>query len=81
MSDEKHLKKFRCVIDQGLEKLTSWQVGGPLANDFIRKNLKTSNPRAVGGIQNSKDNSVLRVDVTQHQMHAVLLALNYVYTG
>lgn len=70
--------KFRCVIEQGLEKLTSWQVGHPLANKYIRE-VPTDDPLAVGGIQNHKKEPQQRIDVTQHQMHAVLLALKYVF--
>ena len=29
-------EKYAQVIETGLRKLTSWQVGGPLANRFIR---------------------------------------------
>ena len=77
-SDDHHIGKFACVIDTGLMKLTSWQVGSPLANWFIRRH-PTQNPYAVGGIQNHAFESLLRIDVTQHQMHAVILARRYVY--
>jgi hypothetical protein len=30
---------------------------------------------------NADDDPLLRIDVTQHQMHAVLLARRFVYTG
>lgn len=76
---EAQAKKFRCVIEQGLEKLTSWQVGHPLANSFIASR-PTDDPQAIGGIQNHRKEAPLRIDVTQHQMHAVILALRYVFT-
>lgn len=79
-SDAKRVKKFACVIDIGLEKLTSWQVGGPLANRFIRRH-PTDDPLALGGVQNHRREAPLRIDVTQHQMHAVILARRYVYTS
>lgn len=72
--------KFRCVIEQGLEKLTSWQIGHPLANAHIG-DVPPDDPLAVGGIQNHAEEAPLRIDVTQHQMHAVILALEYVFTG
>jgi len=71
-------KKFACVIDTGLEKLISWQVGSPLANRFIRKN-PTDDPMAIGGIQNHRRQAPLRIDIAQHQMHAIILARRYVY--
>jgi hypothetical protein len=33
----------------------------------------------VGGIQNAAFEPALRIDVTQHQMHATQLARQYVY--
>jgi UDP-N-acetylmuramoyl-tripeptide--D-alanyl-D-alanine ligase len=65
--------KFRCVIDQGLRKLTSWQLGHSLANDYVRQ-ATAEDTRGWGGIQNAKDEAPLRIDVTQHQMHAIILA-------
>lgn len=77
-NDKKHVKKFARVIDAGLKKLTSWQVGSPIANSFIKKN-NVNDPKAIGGVQNHRKEAPLRIDVTQHQMHAVILALRYVY--
>lgn len=65
--------KFRCVIDQGLRKLTTWQLGHSLANDYVRK-ASPDDERGWGGIQNAKNEAPLRIDVTQHQMHAIILA-------
>jgi UDP-N-acetylmuramoyl-tripeptide--D-alanyl-D-alanine ligase len=76
--DQDHVKKLACVIDMGLRKLTSWQVGGPIQNSYLRKHL-TSDRLAVRGIMNHRKEPYLRIDVTQHQMHAVILALRYVY--
>jgi UDP-N-acetylmuramoyl-tripeptide--D-alanyl-D-alanine ligase len=76
--EARRAKKFACVIDTGLEKLTSWQVGSPLANRFIREH-PTNDPMAIGGVQNHRREAPLRIDVAQHQMHAVILARRYVY--
>ena len=77
-NDTKHIEKFAGVIEAGLKKLTSWQVGSPLMNGFIRSQ-PIDNPLAIGGVQNHRRESLLRIDVTQHQMHAVILARRYVY--
>jgi UDP-N-acetylmuramoyl-tripeptide--D-alanyl-D-alanine ligase len=69
-------RKYGCVIESGLEKLTSWQVGHPLAGAAIA-DRKTEDPKAIGGVQNHAVEPKLRVDVTQHQMHAVILARRY----
>jgi UDP-N-acetylmuramoyl-tripeptide--D-alanyl-D-alanine ligase len=67
-------------VDRGLYGLTSWQVSGPLQskNAFLSKN-PTTDKLAIGGVMNHKEEAPLRIDVTQHQMHAVTLALRYVY--
>ena len=72
------MEKIGQAIDQGLYKLTSWQVGGPLQNDFLKAH-PTDDSKARGGIMNAPDDANLRIDVTQHQMHAVILARNFVY--
>lgn len=68
--------RLDCVIGRGLGKLGSWQVGASTANRFITRAPPrgTRDRRAVGGVQNHARESLLRVDVTQHQMHAVILA-------
>ena len=66
------------TIDTGLARLISWQVGSPTASDYIRLNAQ-NDPLAVGGCLNGATDPRLRVDVTQHQMHATLLARRLVY--
>ncbi len=81
------------TIDRSFHKLTSWQIGGPFpgVNAFLAEN-KTDDPVAYGGIMNAPQaypdlppkhgdtRHELRIDVTQHQMHAVTMALRFVYT-
>ncbi|MBN2385123.1 hypothetical protein JXQ70_19790 [bacterium] len=77
--DQKHLEKFRAVIDRGLYTLTTWQVGSPVANRFLKKHT-TTDKHALGGVMNHRSEPQLRIDVTQHQMHAVILARHYVFS-
>lgn len=65
--------KLDCVVQLGMRHLTTWQVGHPLAIPFLAKAPK-DDPKALGGIQNHSKEALLRVDVVQHQMHAVLMA-------
>ena len=51
-------------------------MGSPTANDYLTDH-STDDPLAVGGIMNGKNDPVLRIDVTQHQMHVVVMALEY----
>ncbi|MGB5815635.1 MAG: hypothetical protein WBH85_17400 [Thermoanaerobaculia bacterium] len=73
-------KKLGEVIAVGLAKLTTWQIGGPLENPFFGTRAVTDR-LALGGVMNAADDPLLRIDVTQHQMHAVLLARRFVYTA
>lgn len=78
------------TLDRSLYKLNQWQIGGPLAgeNKFLTKE-NPQDPMTMGGVMNAarpsgapvkKDVShQLRIDVTQHQMHATTLALEEVY--
>lgn len=68
--DEEAEKKIAYTIDLGLSKLLSWQVTPAL----------TADPLGIGGAPNEADGVTLRIDVTQHQMHAVILALKLVYS-
>ena len=68
------------AIDTGLHRLIAWQVGGPLSdtNPFLRRHPE-HDPIATGGIMNGSDDPVLRIDVAQHQSHAMLLAHRHLY--
>ncbi|MCM2325557.1 MAG: hypothetical protein NDI94_03780 [Candidatus Woesearchaeota archaeon] len=76
--EDKRYQKYKLVISETLKKLMSWQIGSPLANWFITANPPTDE-YAVGGIMNAENDPVLRIDVTQHQLHAMLLAKEYVF--
>lgn len=76
--NEKAAQKIADVIDQGLSKLISWQKGSPLENEFLKS---VSDNKASGGVMNAEDDPVLRIDVTQHQLHAMMLARKYLYSA
>jgi UDP-N-acetylmuramoyl-tripeptide--D-alanyl-D-alanine ligase len=77
--DEAAQQKFRGVCELGLGKLLTWQVGSPVQNAFLRRHAPGV-PYAVGGVLNAADDPWLRIDVTQHQMHAIILARRYMWT-
>jgi UDP-N-acetylmuramoyl-tripeptide--D-alanyl-D-alanine ligase len=60
------------AIDKGLAKLLTWQVGSPMAGDAVPPTFRKSK-RAIGGVVSAPGDSRLRIDTTQHQMHATLL--------
>lgn len=75
-NDTASARKFSRVIDEGLGKLTTWQVGHPTQNEYLTQH-PTDDSYAVGGVLNHRSEPYLRIDVTQHQMHAVILGLKY----
>lgn len=76
--DQHHVDKYECVMNRGLRKLTTWQLGHPLANKHVQK--APDDPRSRGGVQNHAVEAPLRIDVTQHQMHAVTMARDFYLT-
>jgi len=68
--------KLSNAIRIGLRALMAWQVGHPRANAYVR-GAPSDDPHALGGVQNARNEALLRVDVAQHQSHAALLALNW----
>ena len=75
---DSELDKLFQVIDTGLFKLTTWQVGHTLQNEYLETNAQ-NDALALGGIVNAADEADLRIDVTQHQMHAVIMTLEWIY--
>lgn len=78
--DEKSMVRIRQVIDNCLGRLMVWQVGGP----FLKMNpyltgLPRVHPKAYGGVTAGLYSNIIRIDNVQHQLHAMLLALKYLY--
>jgi len=74
------LSDFEYIIDEGLYNLGRWQVNGPLSstNEYLVKHPTDENI-AIGGVMNAINQAPLRIDTTQHQMHAVKMALATIY--
>ena len=55
-------------------------LSGPLAgeNPWLVAH-PTDDPMALGGVLNRADRPQLRIDVTQHQLHVLTLALEHAY--
>ena len=82
VGDHESRLRFRQISEQILGKLLTWQVGGPLEdlNPFL-KDLKETKKRqrAHGGVMSTRDSGIVRIDTVQHQLHATLLALDYLF--
>ncbi len=68
--DQDTARKLAGVVHQGLRKLCSWQLGHPLASAALR----SAPQQFLGGVQNHATKPQLRIDVTAHQLHALILA-------
>jgi UDP-N-acetylmuramoyl-tripeptide--D-alanyl-D-alanine ligase len=73
--DAAHAAKFECATHRGLASLMSWQIGHPRATELG----PSDDPKAIGGVQNHKTEPALRIDVTQHQMHATMMAIHHLF--
>ncbi|MHB8968971.1 MAG: hypothetical protein ACYC3X_02720 [Pirellulaceae bacterium] len=80
LGDVRAEEKFRHVIDEGLAVLTTWQVGSRSANAYLRENPRFD-PSCLGGVLGAANKPWLRVDTTQHQMHAVILARRHLWSA
>lgn len=78
VEDQAAAAKFRDVIERGLYKLTTWQVGGPVASAYL-KSVTHWDRSCRGGVLGADQFPWLRIDTTQHQMHAVILARRYIW--
>lgn len=77
--DAKSMQMLREVTERLLSRLITWQVGGPeQAHNYLLSTSRTD-PRATGGIMSSEDSGVVRIDVVQHQLHAMLMALELLF--
>ncbi len=73
------MQALRGICERLLSRLISWQIGGPQQdrNDFLASNV--IDPRATGGILSAEDTGFVRIDVVQHQAHAMLMALELLF--
>ncbi|HOG49988.1 MAG TPA: hypothetical protein PKY10_05325 [Lentisphaeria bacterium] len=77
--------KSMAVLQETAERITNQlitlQYGGPY-QDFnpLLKSLRRVKPESFGGISASRDSAVVRIDVQQHQTHAMLMILNCFFT-
>ncbi|MBX3205700.1 MAG: hypothetical protein KF764_11575 [Labilithrix sp.] len=74
IGDARRVAAYSCAIHRGLMRLLAWQVGHPRASALG----PSDDPKAIGGVQNHAIEPDLRIDVTQHQMHATALTLRHV---
>lgn len=64
-----------------LTRLMTWQVGGPFmeVNPFLSARKNSLPQKAFGGITSTQDTGYIRIDVVQHQLHAMLMVAEYLF--
>lgn len=74
-------QKIYDAIEKTLAKLMTWQVGGPFEsyNPFLLKWKDKTPAAAYGGVTESATSGYIRIDNVQHQLHAMLLARQYLW--
>lgn len=78
--DKQSAARLRQVILEIMPRLMTYQYKGPfMACNPTLAALHKAPPGADGGIVNGKGDTVVRIDVHQHQMHAMLLMLKHFF--
>jgi len=77
--DKAAMAMLRTAVEGMLVRQIATQVGGPLEKYNFFLTHQRYRPECVGGIMQSAAGGQIRIDVVQHQMHAMLLALQYLY--
>ena len=79
--DRTRLRTLRYTILKSQARLISAQIGHPLNkhNPFVRRipKARRTSRRLVGGFLNGHADPSLRIDVTQHAIHSILLTLEH----
>ncbi|MDD4097196.1 MAG: hypothetical protein PHC30_00360 [Lentisphaeria bacterium] len=75
--DTDSMAVLRETSERIINQLVTLQYGGPYQdfNPFL-KSLPRVKPHSFGGISAARDSAVVRIDVHQHQTHAMLMILN-----
>lgn len=63
-----------------MANLMSWQYKGPFMKyNPMLSNLKQVAARSDGGITMAQDSTMVRIDIVQHQLHAMLLMMEHLF--
>lgn len=79
MTNNKEVQKILVpILKRIIARLTICQFHGPFMH-LNPKFLLLENPSmaAIGGVTDNKNGTVVRIDIVQHQVHAILLLLKY----
>jgi hypothetical protein len=77
--DTAAMQSLRAVCERLLVRLITMQVGGPLQDRNHYLSTVRTDPKATGGILSFEDSGFVRIDTVQHQLHAMLLAVELLF--
>lgn len=79
--DSEQSKLLGETAERILTRLMTWQVGGPFmdVNPFLAARRNSLPQKAFGGITSTQDTGYIRIDVVQHQLHAMLMVAEYLF--
>ena len=79
-NDKRAMESLRSVIERLLVRQIATQVGGPLETHTPPPSAGGQyRPEVIGGILSAATSTSVRIDVVQHQVHAMLMALECFY--
>jgi hypothetical protein len=80
LKDQAAMDSIRRNCDDIMANLISMQYGGPLMKyNPLLSALERVPSKSFGGIAASKDSTIVRIDIVQHQLHAMLMMLDAFY--
>lgn len=73
--DAAAMQSLRAAAERILVRQIRCQIGGPLQDQNLFLARARIHPKFIGGIMSTEDSGYVRIDTVQHQLHAMLMAL------
>ena len=80
-NDTRGQQHIAAAIDRGFPRLLALQIGSPAAGPTTVPNTFRRSPEVLGAVLSQPADPRLRIDMTQHQMHATLLVRWLLFRG
>lgn len=77
--DAAAMQALRAASERILVRQIRCQIGGPLQEQNLFLSRTRVHPKYIGGIMSTEDSGFVRIDTVQHQVHAMLLALELLF--
>jgi len=77
--DKAATRQLKAALGHLISHMLTYQIGGPLGTRAAKVTGDEWNPESTGGFLSRPGDSVVRIDVTQHSTHALIMALESLY--